>query len=138
MRGSTFAMAVWGTLLMGLVRAQEVGTIAGVVRDAESRDPLSFANVVVVNTQLGAAANEDGAFLITGVPTGTYQIRATRIGYAEGTLSVVVEPGHLASVEFALQVLVLQGEELAITADRPYSTASSRSNVSTRCTLASQ
>ena len=58
-------------LLFGLFTyAQETSTISGFVREDATGEPISYANVFLSNTGLGAATNNDGYFVITKIPSG--------------------------------------------------------------------
>lgn len=59
----------------------EQGTIRGSVINAKTGKPLSFANVVVVGTTMGAHAQEDGRFVISRVPVGVYEVQASYVGF---------------------------------------------------------
>jgi outer membrane receptor for ferrienterochelin and colicin len=58
--------------------------ITGRVVDAETNAPLAFVNVIVLNTEIGAATDLDGDFLITGLEPGFYRLMASFIGYEIG------------------------------------------------------
>lgn len=55
--------------------------IKGTVSASASGEILVGVNVIVVGTQLGAASDENGAFTIKSIPPGSYEIRASMIGY---------------------------------------------------------
>ncbi|MFQ5706197.1 MAG: carboxypeptidase regulatory-like domain-containing protein [bacterium] len=62
-------------------------TIRGQVRSAETGDPIAGVLVhgqIENDVQVNAVTNSDGNFLLADVPAGTYKIRATGIGYADG------------------------------------------------------
>jgi outer membrane receptor protein involved in Fe transport len=63
------------------------GKISGKVTDAGTGEPLVGANVVIVGTQMGAATNVSGEYVILNVPTGTYTLRATYVGYQNITIT---------------------------------------------------
>jgi outer membrane receptor protein involved in Fe transport len=63
------------------------GKIRGKVTDAGTGEPLVGANVVVVGSQMGAATNVSGEFVILNVPPGTYALRTSYVGYQTITLS---------------------------------------------------
>ena len=46
------------------VNAQEMSTISGFVRDDATGEPISYANVFLSETSIGAASNVDGYFEI--------------------------------------------------------------------------
>jgi hypothetical protein len=76
-------------LILALVPALVFGAgkIRGKVTDSMTGEPLVGANVVVVGTSMGSAANVAGEFLILNVPVGTYAIRTTYVGYQSITIS---------------------------------------------------
>jgi TonB-dependent starch-binding outer membrane protein SusC len=82
---------------------QPTGTITGEVIDSATRQPIAGVNVVVEGTRLGAITRDDGTFTITGVPAGTYTVRARRIGYGSVPVVVNVADGSTVSVAFALE-----------------------------------
>ena len=80
-------------LVPGLVLAQ-TGTLSGTITDAESGDPLPGANVFIVETVSGAASDIDGNYTITGVPTGSYTVRVTFIGYKSSEQAYTISSGN--------------------------------------------
>lgn len=61
--------------------AGNTGKIAGRIRDKENNQPLIGANVSLIGTKFGAAADADGNYFILQVPPGTYQLQISMIGY---------------------------------------------------------
>ena len=56
-------------------------SINGFVREESSGEPISYANIFLENTSLGAATNRDGYFVISDIPMGSYTLNASMIGY---------------------------------------------------------
>mgnify|MGYP001482357394 CR=1 FL=1 len=56
-------------------------SINGFVRDDASGEPISYANVFLSNSSIGAATNSDGYFVLSGIPSGLYEVNVTMIGY---------------------------------------------------------
>jgi outer membrane receptor protein involved in Fe transport len=113
-----------GALVIGWASASWAGTtgkLVGVVKDANTGEPLANANVVVLGTSLGAATTDAGEFFILNVPAGTYDIKATYIGYKELVLSGVrVAPDFTTEVEFLLEPTTLTlGEPVKVEAEKP-------------------
>lgn len=108
-------------LAAGLLSAAPLGaqvttaTITGQVADSASQRPLAGATVRVDGTQRGAMTADDGRFTITGVPAGTHQVRATRIGYAPMSQTVTVLAGGTASVDFSLPARAAMLQEVVTT-----------------------
>ncbi|MBP5643428.1 MAG: carboxypeptidase-like regulatory domain-containing protein, partial [Bacteroidales bacterium] len=66
-----------------LALAQQ-GRLKGTITDKDTGEPIAFANVVLENggTQVGGASTDfDGNYDINPIPPGTYDLRATFVGY---------------------------------------------------------
>lgn len=111
------------SVLLLLVEARAAdfnhGTVVGTVRDAQSHEPLAFTNVFLANTTLGDAANEQGEYLLENVPTGSYQLVISRIGYKMFVTDVTVLPKKSTTVHVELEVESIQGEEISVEAQNP-------------------
>ena len=69
------------------------GIIAGRVTDTDTGEPLIGANVLILNTNWGAATDVDGYFKIISVPPGTYELKASYVGYAAQSIKDVKVKG---------------------------------------------
>jgi outer membrane receptor protein involved in Fe transport len=84
--------------------ATATGRIAGTVVDGSTQKPVSYASVGLLDPATnkpvnGGVCGDDGQFVLAGVPTGTYTIEITFLGYE--TLrrpGVVVTPGAATNV----------------------------------------
>ena len=86
------------TLLVPCPALAASGKISGTVVDAETGDPLPYANVIVLDTQLGAATRADGKYLIPAVPEGTYTLKVMMMGYQDGLKEAVRVDGNRTTV----------------------------------------
>ncbi|HYC51182.1 MAG TPA: SusC/RagA family TonB-linked outer membrane protein [Gemmatimonadaceae bacterium] len=112
-RWITRAMAL-AVLLAPAASAQSGGTIRGRVVDASAR-PLQDVNVTVTGTRLGGMTNANGEFIITGVPAGTQQVGARRIGFARQVKNVTVTAGGEVTAEFQLSPAATTLDEVVVT-----------------------
>ena len=71
------------------IYAGTTGKLTGKVTDATTNEALIGTNIVVVGTNMGAAADVQGNYFILNIPPGTYQIKATQIGYSPITIQTV-------------------------------------------------
>jgi len=85
-------------------RSQATGSIVGRVT-AETGIALSGADVGIVGTTLRAITDERGAFRLTGVSTGTSEVRARRLGFRPESTRIDVHDGGTSNVELRLPVL---------------------------------
>jgi len=95
--------------------AQTTGTLAGSVTDAASGRPLETVLVKIDDTSFGVLTNASGGYIILSVPPGEYTVRATRVGYREGELTVTVTAGGTAELDFALEQTAIALDELVVT-----------------------
>ena len=96
--------------------AQGSGSISGQVLDQASQAPVVGAQVIVVGTQRGAMTDQEGRFTISGVPAGSHEVRARRVGYAVMNQRVTVSDGGSANVDFALATSAARLEEVVVNA----------------------
>jgi len=96
------------------------GKIAGKVLDARTKTPLIGVNIVLVGTTLGAASDVDGNFFIINIPPGTYQLRATLVGYAQSLVdSVRVFVDQTTTVDFELREQAVEMNTVTVVASQP-------------------
>jgi Ca-activated chloride channel homolog len=95
------------------------GIIRGSVTDSTGQ-PLGSSNVVVVGTAWGAFTAEDGTFVISNVPAGTYVLEASMIAYSQEKIeNVRVEAGKSTDLRFRLKLRSVNAiGEVAIVAPR--------------------
>ncbi len=118
-------------LLTGMsAMAGITGKIRGVVKDAGSGELLPGVNVMIthiwrdnreqaVKSELGAATNIEGEFIILSVPPGLYSVTASLLSYAPVTQQrVQVSVDRTTNVAFSLAQSMLQGGEVIVTADK--------------------
>ena len=59
----------------------QTGLLKGRILEQSTKEPLPAAGVQLVGTQMGASADENGEFVISNIPVGTYQVRASLVGF---------------------------------------------------------
>ena len=98
--------------------AQSTGTIAGKVVNAATSKPLFGANVSVKGTSLGTITDANGDFTVSNMKPGSYEVRASFVGYASQTKEIVVREGEGTSVNFSLTASDIIGQPITVTATR--------------------
>jgi CarboxypepD_reg-like domain/TonB-dependent Receptor Plug Domain len=108
-------------LVTSSVFAGTTGKIVGRITDASTGEALPFVNVIIMGTTLGAATDIDGYLSILNVPPGTYDVKASAIGYNAVTMqSVKVSIDLTTDVSFQLTSASIDlGEEVVVIATRP-------------------
>ena len=100
-------------------RAGTAGTLTGRVLDPDGK-PVLAATVLVVNTRLGGYTDAEGRYTILNVPAGTYEVKASRLGFNAVTVTdVVVSADNTTRLDFAMGDTNLKTEEVVVVAERP-------------------
>lgn len=104
----------------GVTAQGTTGTIAGRVLEGDTGEPLAGAQVVIDGTTMGAATDADGYYRIINVSPGTYELRATYLGFQTVIRQgVQVSIGLTTRENFRLNEAAIEGEEVIVTAERP-------------------
>jgi hypothetical protein len=94
-------------------------TISGTVVDDSTSLPLFGVNVFLVNTTLGCSTDENGGFVIRGIPLATYEITASRLGYGITSMRTRIPASGLRNLEIRLRPASVQlGEVLVAASDQ--------------------
>jgi hypothetical protein len=133
MRASGISLVSAIVFFTAAVFAGTTGKIAGTVTDARTGEPLPSVNITLEKTNLGAATNVDGYFVILNVPPGRYRLTAKLIGYkAESVIDIRVDIDQTTTQNIKLSEEAIAGEEVTVVATRPIvqrDVAASRANI---------
>ena len=95
-------------------RAQN-GLIRGRIYHAVSNESISFANVLVQETQKGAVSDERGLYVLDSLSPGVYTLTASAVGYELLTVyEIEVSNSRSAYVDFALRERAEVLEEVGV------------------------
>jgi hypothetical protein len=92
--------------------SSEVMNLSGTVLDSETKKPIAGANVIVDDSDLGAAADEEGKYTIEGVNPGA-SLTVSAIGYDD--LTLYADSGDL---DFSMVLKVLEFGALDVIAPK--------------------
>lgn len=82
-------------ILLPVLAVAQTGSITGTVKDKRTQRSVPDITIVVAGTTSGATSDSNGKFTITGIPTGSYNINVSGIGYEATTVfNVVVSSGN--------------------------------------------
>ena len=89
---------------ISLIGQTDKGTVKGKVFDPEYGNIIG-ANILLLGTNLGAAADSNGSYVIRNVPFGQYAIKCTYIGYPPGTDTIdVTNENPEVNLDFELTI----------------------------------
>ncbi len=118
-------------LCIGPLWGQDTGKLEGFISGKSGGEPLVGANVQIVNTELGAATDEDGYYSISGVPAGEYQIEVSFVGYQSTVQPVTVTAGKTVRFDIVLTSQPLKLSEVRVLAIRERADSPVSSNIVT-------
>lgn len=106
-------------LLSSFAFAGTTGKIAGRLIDATTKEALIGANILLVGTNYGAAADVDGNYFIINLPPGVYQLKISSIGYATRMISEVrVSVDQTTRIDAELSEDTIELEDVVVTAEK--------------------
>lgn len=119
---TTLAFAAVLVLLAAPAASGQSGSVSGRIVAADSRSPLAGARVQLMSGERAVATtatDDDGRYRIANVAPETYEVLATRFGFAPARSGpVVVSAGGTATMDLALNASAMQLDAVVATASR--------------------
>lgn len=92
------------------------GKIEGRVTDATTGEYLYGASVIIEGTSLGAATDLDGKYIITNIPSGSYTLKVSYVGYKTITYTVQVKENDRVEKNIQMEAVAVSTAEVVVTA----------------------
>jgi len=106
--------------IAGNIFAGTTGKITGTIIEKVSGEPIVGANILIVGTSHGAAADLDGNYVILNIPPGTYDVKISSIGYKSVLVeNVKIVVDRTTEISMALEVTSLEFDEIVVSAETP-------------------
>ncbi|MBL7086961.1 MAG: TonB-dependent receptor, partial [Candidatus Cloacimonetes bacterium] len=119
MKKYLFTLIVLLLLLTSTISAGTTGKLMGRVTDAETGEPIIGANIIILDKQIGAASDEKGRYMIINIPAGTYNVRASLMGYTPTTVEGVrINLDLTTTLNFKLHKEAIGIEGITVKAER--------------------
>ena len=126
MKDKAFLLFLLGMLSCGILSAQ-TGNVKGTIIDAQTREGIPFANVVLVHASdstqvMGMASSDSGRFEFKRVPKGRYFIQAAVLAYHRNNSMVFEISGQNLSVDVGIIPMTSTSvhlDEVVVSAKRP-------------------
>ena len=116
MRRNIYVLSIL-ILALAFISNSTLATSAGLegnIKDATTGEPLIGANVILLGTSLGAAADSHGKYVISNVPSGTYTVRVTYIGYKQQELQITLREDETTKQDFSLEPTTVEGNPVVV------------------------
>ncbi len=92
--------------------------IEGYITDTKSGEPLIGANIMLTETSLGSASDENGAYIIKNIPIGNYTLKAMFIGYETLDKEIRVEGDQAYIIDITLKPSAIELQETKVSAEK--------------------
>jgi len=90
-------------IFLTIFQAFSQGIIRGKITNPVNNQPVAFANVLILKTELGAISDENGNYEIQNIPPGLYNVRASFVGFKSSTsYEVLVTLARAVQLNFNL------------------------------------
>lgn len=104
--------------LMLFSSAFSQGIIRGKITNPVNNQPVGFANVLILGTELGAISDENGNYEIQNIPPGLYNVRASFVGYKSSTaFEVQVTLARPVQLDFSLSEDAAELSEVVVSSE---------------------
>ncbi len=94
------------------------GTVRGNVYDKESGEPIIYGNVRIAGTDLGVNTDIDGFFSMAEVPSGSYKLIVTYIGYDSTAIDIRVLDNGITYKSIMLETSGIELATVQVSAER--------------------
>ena len=96
------------------------GKLRGQITDQETGEALVGANIIIVGTSYGAATDVNGQYIVQNLLAGTYEVKASYIGYQAKTISNVrINADLTTGLDFQLPAEGIQVGTVEVVAEKP-------------------
>jgi len=95
--------------------AQNTGTLKGTVADADTKETLVGATILVKGTITGTTTDIDGNYILENMQAGTQVIVSSFVGYSSQEVEVIIKAGETTTLNFELASDALGLDEVVIT-----------------------
>ncbi|HMN25404.1 MAG TPA: TonB-dependent receptor, partial [Ignavibacteriaceae bacterium] len=100
-------------LLSNLIISAQTGNLSGKVSDKNGA--LPSVNAFIIDTNIGAGADANGNYKITGIPPGTHQVRFSAIGYQTKVVDVIIYPNKITELNITLLEAIIEIQSVEVT-----------------------
>ena len=92
--------------------------IHGTIYETTTGQPLGHTNLIIVNSEQGAAANAEGRFCLADLKPGRYTIEASHVGFESNKITVDLTEGANVQQDFYMRESIFQTQKVVVTATR--------------------
>lgn len=93
------------------------GTLKGIITDADTKQPLPGVNIIIKQSDLGTSSDINGNFIFENLPSGTYILEFSFIGYKKiAKTDVIIKPGRTNFISVEMFPTLIEIENVVVQA----------------------
>ncbi|MEA4974137.1 MAG: TonB-dependent receptor [Paludibacter sp.] len=92
--------------------------IVGDVKDSKTGEHIPYINITINNTVIGTTTDATGHYYLKNLPTGTYTLKVSGVGYKSVEKEIILESGKTIEVNFLTEESSLSLNEVVVSANR--------------------
>ena len=102
-------------LSFGFLSSQNTGNLTGRVLDSQTQLPIQGVSVLLENSLLGVATDDNGYFTINDIPAKTYNINISHVGYQSQTIyNIIIKAFGTPPLQILLEESTNELDEIII------------------------
>lgn len=94
------------------------GIIQGKIKNPINNESVPFANIIILDSELGTVSDENGNYIIEDIKPGLYNVRASFVGYKSKTVfEVQVTRAKAVQLDFELEEIASDLSEVVVSSE---------------------
>ncbi|MGE5409519.1 MAG: TonB-dependent receptor [Clostridiales bacterium] len=94
------------------------GKLRGFVTDSTNGEPISYANIAIKGTPLGAPSDNKGYYYIPSIPEGEHTVVVSFLGYQSQVIKVMIKADEITQVDIKLVPSNIRLQEISVIGER--------------------
>ncbi|GAB2617165.1 TonB-dependent receptor [Belliella aquatica] len=94
------------------------GVIQGKIKNPVNNEPVPFANIIILDSEIGTVSDENGNYRLEDIEPGLYNVRASFVGYKSKTVfEVQVTRAKAVQLDFELEEEAADLNEVVVSSE---------------------
>lgn len=115
-QASAVAVLLGAPVAGSLAAQSQTGTIAGQITEQGAGTPLAGVRVLLGTTNRIAITNTEGRYTLAGVLVGSYEVRASMLGFVAALQTVTVDANAIVTADFLMKATSVSLDAVTVTA----------------------
>jgi len=122
MRGIHMSLLRTGFILFFFITtafSQSLGNIHGMIQHQQTGEPISFAQIILIESNQGTVADAVGNYSFENIEVGTYTLMVSHIGFQQFEKRIQIMASHDETLDVLLVEQPIHLDEILVSAQGP-------------------